>query len=157
MFHAHKSQRGFGGTVMGERESGCRFKRERERERMGGKKKKKKPNPAPLPERRPVPSTAIGSSLPSPLCFILLGVQSFAQIRAAQAPATPSPPLSGRAAGPAGGRQPPKAPRRRRRRLAGCSTRKVRPAEAAGNSSQLLPIGGRSHTLPARPSRGLSR
>eukprot|EP00069_Balaena_mysticetus_P010832 bmy_06787T0 len=118
------------------------------------------PNPVPLLEHQPVPSTTVESFLQSPLYFppFSSASDSFTQFRVPVAPATPSPPLSTRAAGQAGGREP--------RRLRGGggggggsspAARKVRPAEAADNSSQLLPISGRSNTLPARPSRGLSR
>lgn len=64
--------------------------------------------------------------------------------------ARPSPPPLSAALPPAGRRQP-----RRLRGGGGAASpaallyAKIQPAEAAGNSSQLLPIGGRSHTLPA--------
>lgn len=113
--------------------------------------KKKKAQPSPLPERRPVPSTAVGSSLPSPLCFILLGVQSFAQIRAAQAPATLSPRPSPAAARQAGG-----SPRRLRggggaASPAACSQSPA--AEAAGNLLNFCRSAGEA-TRSCAPSGG---
>lgn len=70
MFHAHKSQQGFGGTEIVEKERAGVALKERERKRMGGKKKKT--NPAPLLERQQIQSSPAESFLQSPLCFIFL-------------------------------------------------------------------------------------
>lgn len=134
MFHAHKSQQGFGDTEIVEKERAGAALKERERERMEGRKrkKKKKTNSAPLPERQP-----IQSFLQSPLCFIFLpshllripshSFKFFSRSRPLPAPLHPRCGLDRREAAP-------KAPRWRRL-SPGCSARKVRPAEG---SHQLL-------------------
>lgn len=161
MFHAHKSQQGFGDTEIVEKERAGVALKEIENGRKKKKKQKtkktpKKPNPAPLPERQRIQSTTVESFLQSPLCFIFLPSHplripshSFKFFSRTRPPPRPSPPAL--RAERAGGN--PEGSAAAAASLSPLAAREVRPA---GGSLQLLstsadPLGEATRFLRVSP------